>query len=95
MDFMRPPKGEYDERTLDVAKKLNYCTLFWSFAYDDWDPNKQRGKDYAVKKVCENVHPGAVLLLHATSKDNADALGEIIVNLRNKGYEFGMPEELR
>lgn len=94
MDFMRPPKGEYDETVLDVARKMNYCTLFWSFAYDDWDVKKVRGKDYAVKKVCENIHPGAVLLLHATSKDNADALDEIIKTIRSKGYEFGQPSDL-
>jgi len=29
-----------------------------------------------------------VILLHAVSKDNADALGEIIDKARGEGYEF-------
>lgn len=94
MKFMRPPKGEYSEEVLKIAKDLGYCTLFWSFAYDDWEPSKQRGADYAIKKVTDNVHNGAILLLHAVSKDNADGLDMIIKNLVKEGYSFGDPNEL-
>ena len=94
MLFMRPPKGEYNENVLKIARKMKYCTLFWSFAYDDWDVKKIRGKEYPIQKVTENLHNGAVLLLHAVSKDNAEGLEGIISNARSKGYEFGNPEEL-
>lgn len=89
MCFLRPPKGEYSERTLAVTQKLGYTNLFWSFAYDDWYRDKVRGPEYAYNKVMNNLHNGAVLLLHAVSKDNADALDMIIKGARNKGYEFG------
>lgn len=94
MQFMRPPKGEYSERVLDLATKLNYCTLFWSFAYDDWNVNNVRGKDYVVNKVCDNIHNGAIILLHAVSGDNAEAMSEIITRLKSEGYTFGDPAEL-
>ena len=42
MKYIRPPKGEYSEKTLDLSKKLGYITAMWSFAYDDWDESKQR-----------------------------------------------------
>lgn len=94
MKFLRPPKGEYSERTLAITSKLGYCNLFWSFAYDDWHRDKSRGADYAFNIVDRNLHNGAILLLHAVSKDNADALDRIIKNARAKGYEIGDVNEL-
>lgn len=95
MRFLRPPKGEYSERTLALTSKLGYENMFWSFAYDDWYRDKIRGADYAYKIVMDNLHNGAVLLLHAVSKDNADALEKIIAGAREKGYSFGDIESFR
>jgi len=89
MKFLRPPKGEYSERTLAISQKLGYCNLFWSFAYDDWYRDKIRGADYAYQMVMRNLHNGAILLLHAVSKDNADALDMIIKGAREMGYTIG------
>ena len=89
MKFLRPPKGEYSEYTLAETKKLGYCNVFWSFAYDDWYRDKSRGADYACNMVMNNLHNGAVILLHAVSKDNAEALDRIIKGIREKGYEIG------
>ena len=94
MTFLRPPKGEYSERTLSITNKLGYCNLFWSFAYDDWYRDKVRGPEYAYKVVMRNLHNGEIMLLHAVSKDNADALGMIIKGARENGYEFGNVQEL-
>ncbi|EPR12773.1 delta-lactam-biosynthetic de-N-acetylase [Ruminiclostridium papyrosolvens] len=94
MNFLRPPKGEYSERTLSITSKLGYCNLFWSFAYDDWYRDKVRGPEYAYKVVMRNLHNGEIMLLHAVSKDNADALGMIIKGARENGYEFGNVQEL-
>ena len=83
-------KREY----LEFANKLGYKTVFWSFAYADWDVNKQKGTEYAHNMVMENLHNGAVLLLHAVSKDNANALGQVIKDAKAQGYHFGTPDEL-
>ncbi len=88
MEYFRPPEGAYSEKTLAVCKSLGYTNVFWSFAYDDWYRDKQRGADYAFNKTVENIHPGCVILLHAVSRDNANALGAIIDAVREKGYEF-------
>lgn len=95
MKYLRPPKGEYSERTLAITQKLGYCNLFWSFAYDDWHRDTIRGADYAYNKVMSNVHNGAVLLLHAVSKDNADALDSIIKDVKAKGYTIGNIENIK
>lgn len=88
MKYFRPPEGSYSEQSLAVVNALGYKNVFWSFAYDDWYRDKQRGKDYAYNKTMENIHAGCVLLLHAVSCDNANALGDIIDDARRAGYEF-------
>ena len=35
MKYIRPPKGEYSQKTLQVTKSLGYKTVMWSFAYED------------------------------------------------------------
>ena len=86
--YFRFPAGEYTENALDTVKSMGYMSVFWSVAYDDWNTDNVRGKDYAVEKVLSRLHPGAIILLHSVSKDNADALGEIIVKAREEGYSF-------
>lgn len=94
MRFLRPPKGEYNENSLAITQGLGYINLFWSFAYADWDVNNQKGTDYAYKMVMDNLHNGAVLLLHAVSSDNANALDAMIQGVKAAGYTFGTPDEL-
>ena len=93
MTFLRPPKGEYSERTVKVALDLGYRTVLWSSAYDDWDVNKQGRLDYARGMILNNLHNGCVMLLHAVSKDNTELLGEIIDEIRNRGYELRSLED--
>ena len=88
MEYMRPPEGEYSERVLAAAKDLGYKTAFWSFAYRDWLRDNVRGKEYAKESIIPYFHDGAVLLLHAVSKDNADALSDIIDEAKKQGFCF-------
>ena len=89
MTYLRPPKGEFSERTLSISQKLGYTNLFWSFAYEDWYTDRVRGPEYAKNIVLRNLHNGEIMLLHAVSKDNAGALDSIIKSARELGYEFG------
>ena len=95
MKYLRPPKGEFSQRTLHITKSLGYTTVMWSFAYDDWDENKQGREEYAKEKILSNMHNGAVILLHANSKDNCNILDEIIKEIKNQGYEFKTLDEFK
>ena len=94
MKYMRPPEGAYSERVLALATDMGYKTIFWSHAYKDWDVNVQKGRDYALNQVIPYLHNGEILLLHAVSKDNADALEEIILKARENGFSFKSLDEL-
>ena len=93
MKYIRPPKGEYSESSIAYCNTLGYTTVMWSFAYDDWDENKQGREDYGKKKIIDNVHNGAVLLLHGTSKDNSNILVYCIKEIKNMGYVFASLDE--
>lgn len=88
MTLFRPPAGEFSEQTLAQTQMLGYKSVFWSYAYKDWDPNNQMGAEQALPKITKALHPGAIYLLHAVSPDNAEILGDFIDNAREAGYEF-------
>lgn len=93
--FFRPPMGEWSERTLSITNSLGYKTILWSMAHKDWDPNLQPGKEASYNFVDTYYHNGAILLLHAVSKSNTDALDSIIKNLESNGYRFASLDELK
>ena len=88
MSYFRFPKGEFSERSLQIVKDLGYKSVFWSFAYADWDPDNQTEENQAFTHICESTHPGAIFLLHAVSKTNADILGKVIDDVKKQGYTF-------
>jgi len=86
--FIRPPMGEYNEKTLKLTKSMGYKTIFWSMAYVDFEVNKQPGKQYVVEHFKKYTHNGAIPLMHNVSQSNAEALDEVITNLKKEGYQF-------
>ena len=92
--FYRPPEGRFSRENLQYATELGYKTVFWSFAYADWDNNHQPSYDEAMKKILDNAHPGEIMLLHPTSKTNADILDRVLTALENEGYRFASLNEL-
>lgn len=94
MEYMRPPEGEFSERSLAVTGDIGFKTVMWSFAYKDWDVNNQKGADYAYRSVMPYLHNGAIILLHAVSQDNATALERIITDAKAQGYIFKSITEL-
>ena len=86
--FFRPPEGTFDREMLERASSLGYKTVFWSFAYADWDNNKQLSEEAALKKILENIHNGEIMLLHPTGETNAKIMQRLICSLKEQGYTF-------
>lgn len=94
MKYMRPPKGEFNERTLAYTNELGYKTVFWSLALADWQP-LPGGPEESYNTVMKYLHPGAVILLHAVSKDDTEALDRIIKSIKQQGYVFKSLDQLQ
>lgn len=92
--YYRPPEGKFTEANLAWANSVGYKTVFWSYAYADWDNSKQMPADKAMEKVLAGTHNGEVILLHPTSATNADILPGLIREWKAMGYRFGTLDEL-
>lgn len=86
--FYRPPQGIYSEENLKMAQQMGYKTVFWSLAYVDWYNDKQPTSQEAFSKLIPRIHNGAVVLLHSTSRTNAEILDELLNRYKELGYRF-------
>ena len=93
--FYRPPQGVYSEKNLKMAQEMGYQTIFWSLAYADWDNNAQPTQEYAIGKLLPRTHNGAIILLHSTSKTNANVLDALLTRWKAQGYRFAALDTLK
>lgn len=93
--FFRPPEGCFSERLLQYCKEEGYRPVFWSFAYADWDNNRQPDPEQAKRKLLANLHNGEVLLLHPTSATNASIMDDLLTEIESRGFRFGVLDEFR
>ncbi len=93
--FFRPPEGTFDKELLERAQNLGYKTVFWSFAYYDWDNDKQMSENTALKKILDNIHNGEIMLLHPTGETNAKIMRDLIKALKEQGYTFATLDKIK
>ncbi len=92
--YYRPPEGRFSRHNLEILRDHGYKTVFWSFAYPDWDNQKQMSAEKAKQIILDNLHNGEIMLLHPTSAVNAQILGGVIREAKKQGYRFGTLAEL-
>lgn len=92
--YVRPPKGIFNERVLEVGNKNGYTHMFWDTAFVDWHADSNVGWEYAYDELMNQLHPGALILLHTVAKHNADALPKFIKDAKKQGYTFGSLDDL-
>ncbi len=92
--YYRPPQGKYNIQNLKMAQELGYHTFFWSLAYVDWNTDSQPTHEEAFSKLIPRIHPGAIVLLHNTSKTNGEILDELLTKWEEMGYQFGTLDEI-
>ncbi len=92
--YYRPPQGKYSTNNLKMAKDMGYSTFFWSLAYVDWYNDKQPTREAAFQKLLGRIHPGAIVLLHSTSRTNSEILDELLTKWEEMGYTFGSLEDI-
>ncbi|MCL2856341.1 MAG: polysaccharide deacetylase family protein [Oscillospiraceae bacterium] len=90
MHLFRFPEGVFNEQTLALLQSLGYTSVFWSFAYRDWELDNQPLTIDAINRMVTSAHPGAIYLLHSVSQTNSEVLGDVIDLIRAEGFEFGL-----
>ncbi|MER2108462.1 MAG: polysaccharide deacetylase family protein [Solibacillus sp.] len=92
--YARPPEGIFSEEVLRVGNEAGYRHMFWSIAFKDWLKDERRGADYAYNALMEQLHPGAVILMHTVAQDNAEAMPAFIRDAKKQGYTFASLDDL-
>ena len=92
--YYRPPQGKCNAENMKMAQELGYCTIFWSLAHVDWDTKHQPSHADAMDRLTKRIHPGAIVLLHNTSKTNGEILDELLTKWEEMGYSFEKLSEL-
>lgn len=99
VQYMRPPHGFRDWVVMEEAAKAGLMVVNWSVIPRDWT---NPGAQVIAQRVCKEVQPGAIVLLHdgdapaqtASREQTIQAMVLIIDQLRARGYEFVTVGEL-
>lgn len=97
--YMRPPHGFRDWLVTEEVAKAGLRLVNWSVIPRDWT---NPGVQVIADRVCKEVIPGAIVLLHdgdapaqkASRQQTIEAAAIIIDELRKQGYEFVTVGEL-
>ncbi|GAV22669.1 polysaccharide deacetylase family sporulation protein PdaB [Carboxydothermus pertinax] len=85
--LIRLPNGDYDKKVIKTLREIGYTAIQWSVDSLDW---KNPGKETIYNRVLARIHPGAIILMHAsdTCKQTGQVLPKIIKELKRQGYTF-------
>lgn len=92
--YFRTPKGTYTPRLMTIISDCGYKTVFWSIAYNDYEPSAQPEPGFVTNHFATYHHNGAIALMHNDSQSNVNELDAVLTLLENEGYRFGLLNEL-
>jgi peptidoglycan-N-acetylmuramic acid deacetylase len=94
MDLFRFPEGAFSEQALGLIQSTGYTSVFWSYAYNDWNPDSQMEPALALQKALDGAHNGCIYLFHTVGRTNSLILGDLIDGLREQGYQLALIEPM-
>ncbi|MCW5851560.1 MAG: polysaccharide deacetylase family protein [Anaerolineae bacterium] len=89
---VRPPYGVFTPSTLKALCGWGYRPVMWSVVPLHWRQSARQ----TVREVVEQVHPGALIVLHESlpGPPVARLADEILPRLQDAGYEFVLVNDL-
>lgn len=93
MELFRPPYGAYNNDVIRTCYENGYYPIQWSVDSLDW---QDLSATEIINKVCNHkaLDNGAIILCHNGAKHTAEALDEMLTNLKNQGYKIVPISEL-
>lgn len=87
MELFRPPYGAYNNEVVRTCYEVGYYPIQWNVDSLDW---KDLSASEIINKVCNHkeLDCGSIILCHNGAKHTAEALDEMLTNLKNQGYEI-------
>ena len=92
--FFRPPYGAVTEKQITFFQNKGFKIINWSVDSFDWQSSINKTK--MIKEVMDNIHKGAIVLLHSGSsnKMTPDTLELLIKKIKKEGYKFSTIDKL-
>ncbi|MDO9356325.1 MAG: polysaccharide deacetylase family protein [Solirubrobacteraceae bacterium] len=84
--LFRPPYGAFNRTTLDLLGRRHMLMVLWTIDSQDYE---RPGVDAIVRRVVDDAHPGAIVLMHDAGGDRTQtiaAIPKIVKALRAKHY---------
>ena len=93
MTLFRPPYGDYNNTVIEASNQTGYHCVQWDVDSLDW---KDLSASEIINKVCnhKSLGNGSIILCHNGAKHTAEALDELLTNLKQQGYELVPISEL-
>lgn len=88
MHLFRFPAGKFSDQSLAVVNNCNYKSVFWSFAYKDYDVNNQPGESEALQKLKDRMHPGAIYLYMRSLPPIQPFLEDLLMRRRRQATKW-------
>ncbi len=91
--LLRAPNGDYNNKVIQAAESLGYTVIQWDTDSLDWT---KPGANQIVSRVIKKVHPGDIILFHASDSaaETPEALPRVIDELKSSGYRLVTVSEL-
>ncbi|MBP3222574.1 MAG: polysaccharide deacetylase family protein [Actinomycetaceae bacterium] len=83
--FMRPPYGSANKTTYNILESANKTAILWDIDTLDW---KHRDATKVRTIINENLHPGAIILMHDIHEASPKAMNCIIYDIQKADYKI-------
>jgi peptidoglycan/xylan/chitin deacetylase (PgdA/CDA1 family) len=90
--YARPPYGTTSSASLQTTANLGYRSVLWTIDTLDWQTDSTPERIISI--IQSQITYGAIILMHAGSSSEAQALDQVITMLQNDGYSFKTVDEI-
>lgn len=86
--YFRAPYGNRDQRVLKTAFLTGYQSVYWTIDAMDWQESEGRTNWDVKNNILSNLAPGNIYLMHLGDTIIGSVLDELIVEIKNRGYNI-------
>jgi peptidoglycan-N-acetylglucosamine deacetylase len=84
--YYRAPYGDRNAAVNDAAFAAGYQHIYWSVDSLDWRPEDT--PETVKARTLNNIHPGAIVLMHVGNSSTGPVIDEIFTTLEEQGYKL-------
>jgi peptidoglycan/xylan/chitin deacetylase (PgdA/CDA1 family) len=84
--YYRAPSGARNNAVNQAAAEAGYQHIYWSVDPQDW--RLDVSGETIKTRVVNNIHPGAIVLLHIADSTTGDVADDLFTALEQKGYKL-------